>query len=93
MMKYTIRKTSPTTARIAIESSPSLDPAKKPEIWRFYPSGGGIASLSTGMALGREPGKTCALIVHVRPYDLITIREKPLGVKGESWKYLSLIHI
>jgi hypothetical protein len=89
-MKYTIRKTSPTTARIAIESSPSLDPARKPEIWRFYPSGGGIASLSTGMVLGRKPGKTCALIVHVRPHDLIAIREKLLGVKGESWKYFRI---
>jgi len=89
-MKYTIRKTSPTTARIAIESSPSLDPGRKPEIWRFYPSGGGIASLSTGMVLGREPGKTCALIVHVRSHDLIAIREKLLGVKGESWKYFRI---
>jgi len=86
-MKYTIRKTSPTTARISIESSPSLDPAKKPEIWRFYPSECGIAFMSTGMALGRKTGKTCALVVHVRPHDLIAIREKLLGVKQESWEF------
>ena len=86
-MKYTIRKTSPTTAKIAFESSTSLDPVRKPEIWRFYPHECGLASLSTGMVLGRETGKSCALIVHVRPYDLIAIREKLLGVKEESWKY------
>ncbi len=89
-MNYTIRRTSPTTARIALESSEGIDPARKPEIRRFSPGRTSVAEMSTGAVLGREPGKTCALIVHVRLQDLICVREKLREPDGHCWRYFRI---
>lgn len=89
-MRYNIQKTIRSTARIAFESSPALDPARKPEIWRFFPCQTTLARKSTGAVLGREAGKTCAYIVDVRPHDLICIREKLIGTEDHHWRYLRI---
>jgi hypothetical protein len=89
-MRYNIRKTTLTTARLSIESSESIDPTRKPQIMRFYPGDTRPARMSTGAVLGREPGKTCALIAHVRPLDLIGVREKILQVDKYSWRYFRI---
>lgn len=89
-MRYSIRKTSGTTARIAIESSPSLDPSRKPETWRFFPGDTSAAEMSKGAVLGRETGRTCAFVIQVRRHDLICIREKLLGVEDHRWRYFRI---
>jgi len=48
--------------------------------------------MSTGAVLGREPNKTCALIVHVRPEDLIGVREKIHQVDDYRWRYFRIDH-
>lgn len=89
-MRYSIRKTSSTTARLSVESSTSLDPSRKPTIMRFYPGETSPARISTGAVLGREADKTCALIVHVRPGDLIGVREKLVQVEDYRWRYFRI---
>ena len=86
-MNYSIRRTSPHTARIAFESSASVDPAKPPEIWRFFALHWKRTSMRVGIVLGLEEGMTCTMIVHVRAHDLIGIKDKHLGVEDPSWRY------
>ena len=86
-MNYTIRKTSPHTARIAFGSNASLNTTTSPEIWRFFPSNWQRTSMRDGVVLGHEEGKTCALIVHVRANDLIGIKAQHAGVEDFTWSY------
>ena len=89
-MNYTIRRISPRTARIAFESSPSLDPEKPPEIWRFIACHWKCTSMRVGIVLGIEEGRTCALIVNVRAHDLIGIKDNHAGLEDHSWKYFQI---
>lgn len=86
-MKYNIRKASATTARLAIQSSLTIDPSRKPEIRRYYPGKNNLPAISRGAVLGRKTGHACALIVDVRPRDLIGIRENHLGTEDCTWLY------
>lgn len=84
---YSIRKISRSFARIAIESSPSLDPRRKPEIWRYYLDGAGIPQMHKGAIIGKEAGENCALIILVSRGDLICVREKVVAVENHQWRY------
>lgn len=89
-MRYSIRKTNTAAARIAVESSPALDPSKKPEIWRFFPGETSLAEMSKGAVLGREASQTCAYVIHVRPDDLICVREMLVGIEDYCWRYFRI---
>ena len=43
-----------------------------------------------GGILGKEAGKTCALLVKVRPGDLICVREKLAGIVDLQWRYFRI---
>lgn len=86
-MRYTIRKKNSTTAILGIESSALLDPARKPEVWRFFHTKSSSAERSIGTVLGREPGKTCAMIVHVRIGDLICVSENLVNARESRWRF------
>ena len=87
---HAVRRTSRNTARIAIESSAARDPARKPEIWRFYLDSSGVPQMHRGGILGRKAGKTCALVINVRPGDLICVREKLAGIVDHQWRYFRI---
>ena len=73
-MKYNIRKTTRNTAILAFEAfhSPEFRP---PEIKRYLPKIRDFVAATTGDVLGLQENKPCALIIEVRIYDLITIRD------------------
>ncbi len=86
-INYAVRKTSRTTARIAIESSSFIDPTRKQEIWRFFLNGFNRAEMHKGATLGREPGKACALVIWVSPKDTICLKQQLIGAKDYEWRY------
>lgn len=43
--------------------------------------------MSKGAVLGRQQGKTCALIVHIQQQDLICVREKLMNIEEHCWRY------
>lgn len=87
---YTVRKTSRTTARIAIESNAFIDTMRKQEIWRFFLDGYGNAEMHKGAVIGREPDKTCALLIWVSRGDVICLREKLIGMEDHQWRYFRI---
>lgn len=89
-MRHSLRKTNRFTARIAFESSSPCSPTNKPMIWRIYSKASNLVSISAGTVLGREVGKPCALLIHVRPHDLIAIREALPGMIGDSLCYFRI---
>lgn len=89
-MNYTIELQPEGTAILSIESSLLLEANRKLEIWRYYPKSNTTAAKSAGAVIGRKPGSTCALIVHVRPDDLIGIREKLDKVDTHRWRYFHI---
>lgn len=89
-MKYSLRNTNRSTARIAFESSFPYSPTNKPMIWRIFSRKSDPVSTSAGTVLGRDAGKTCALLIHVSPHDLIAIRETLPGMVGDSLRYFRI---
>jgi len=89
-INYAIRRTSRTTARIAIESSSFIDPTRKQEIWRFFLNGYNRPEMHKGATLGREPGKTCALVIWVSPKDTICLKQQLNGAKNHEWRYYGI---
>ncbi len=89
-MNYNIVIKTPTTAILSIESSELIDPNRKPVIRRFYPTKQSSAAFSTGAVLGREAGKSCALVVHIRAHDLICVEQRLLGTEENHWGYFRI---
>ncbi len=89
-MKYSIRKTTRTTARIAFESIRSLDPSTPPEIHRYLPCPWELVSTDTGHILGFEKGKTCALTIHIRRNDFIALKQQSVDSEDPCWSYFRI---
>lgn len=87
VIRYSMRKASPETARLSIRSSDFLDPERKPEVWRFFLDQANVANMHRGACLGKEAGKPCALIVMVRRNDVICTRENIVGAIEPRWNY------
>lgn len=88
-MKYNIRKISSDAARLTLESTCSLDPHRNPEISRFI-SRNGFLFKSKGAVLGRNNRESCALILHVRPHDIICVKERLRGCVDYLWHYFRI---
>jgi hypothetical protein len=86
-MTYTHKKTGEKTGRIVFESSSFLVPVRKPEIVRYDIDKSGNPNVTRGVILGRQAGKSCALVIDVRRRDIVSIRENICGLTDFSWRY------
>lgn len=86
-MNYSVRKTGPNAARIAIESSPFVDHKIKPEIWLFTPRSWNLLSIWDEAVIGRAENTTCALVFTARRHDVIATREMLLDGRETAWNY------
>lgn len=86
-MKYSLRRTGHSTAKIVIESTPFIDHSVKPEIWRFSPNGWHLVSTSDEAVIGRTHDAPCALVFRVRRNDIVATREVLLGGRETAWNY------
>lgn len=89
-MNHTHKQIEEKTGRIVFESSAFLVPDRKPEIVRYDIDKSGNPNITRGAVLGREAGKSCALVIDVRRQDIVSIRENILGLTGFSWKYFKV---
>jgi hypothetical protein len=65
-MKHTHKQIAENTGRIVFESSAFLVPDRKPEIVRYDIDMSGIPYITRGSVLGRQAGKSCALVIDVQ---------------------------
>lgn len=64
-----------STGRIVVQSAYPLDVNNRPDIQRVYQSEDGSAKANSGVIVTPEAGGHCALVIMVKPYDLVEIIE------------------